>query len=261
MKTTLNFFRNHALFILGGALTATYLWGIVWLRGWPNAAHWREMAPNTFGDAVAGTAGPLALLWVVLGFLQQGKELRQSGEALRMQADELQAAVDQHKEMVKATRDSLDFERTIHQEAQKATDEARWPRFHADVPLLQAQRDRYGMEWWGSQFVLTTGVAHDVSIYSDRDLAQGEIHPQMMLVGDGFYFRWMPRTNEGAFPESVNVWLVFTDEKERRFIQTFRWVRLEDGNPALAGIKLAPSTKELAEKIAREHQIPAPFKA
>lgn len=41
------------------------------------------MAPNELGDALAGAASPLAFLWLVLGYLQQGDELRQNTHALR----------------------------------------------------------------------------------------------------------------------------------------------------------------------------------
>lgn len=32
------------------------------------------MEPNEVGDALAGAASPLAFLWLVLGYLQQGEE-------------------------------------------------------------------------------------------------------------------------------------------------------------------------------------------
>lgn len=44
---------------------------------------------NALGDLFAGVFGPIAFLWLVLGYKQQGKELKLSSESLRMQADEL----------------------------------------------------------------------------------------------------------------------------------------------------------------------------
>lgn len=55
---------------------------------------------NELGDFLAGVFGPVAFLWLVLGFLQQGRELKLSSEALQLQAVELKNAVDQQKEMV-----------------------------------------------------------------------------------------------------------------------------------------------------------------
>ncbi|WP_093359949.1 hypothetical protein [Tropicimonas isoalkanivorans] len=53
---------------------------------------------NELGDFLAGIFGPLAIFWLVLGFFQQRKELKNSAEALRLQARELSAAADAQKE-------------------------------------------------------------------------------------------------------------------------------------------------------------------
>ena len=65
------------------------------------------MRPNEWGDFLAGSFGPVAFLWLVLGFIQQGHELKQNGEALRLQADELKNSVEQHKDLVAATREQV----------------------------------------------------------------------------------------------------------------------------------------------------------
>jgi hypothetical protein len=48
---------------------------------------------NEWGDFCAGFFSPLALFWIVLGYLQQGDELQASTKALEMQALELKASV------------------------------------------------------------------------------------------------------------------------------------------------------------------------
>ncbi|WP_374632629.1 hypothetical protein [Ferrovibrio sp.] len=45
-------------------------------------------APNNFGDFWSGTFAPLAFWWLVLGYFQQGVELRQNVEALKQQSKE-----------------------------------------------------------------------------------------------------------------------------------------------------------------------------
>lgn len=62
---------------------------------------------NEFGDFLAGAFSPVAFLWLVLGFVQQQKELQQNTEALKLQADELKNSVDQYKEMVSIAREQL----------------------------------------------------------------------------------------------------------------------------------------------------------
>lgn len=59
---------------------------------------------NELGDFLAGAFGPVAFLWLVLGFLQQGRELRLSSDALQLQAQELKNSVDQQRELVEVTR-------------------------------------------------------------------------------------------------------------------------------------------------------------
>ena len=67
--------------------------------------------PNEFGDFLAGAFAPLAFLWLVLGFLQQGEELRYSSRALYLQGEELRNSVEQQKALVETTKEQLDLER------------------------------------------------------------------------------------------------------------------------------------------------------
>jgi len=71
------------------------------------------MGLNEFGDFLAGVFGPLMLFWLILGYIQQQKELQQNTKALELQADELRKSVDQHKELVKATREQVETEREV----------------------------------------------------------------------------------------------------------------------------------------------------
>ncbi|CAI8791684.1 DUF805 domain-containing protein [Pseudomonas jessenii] len=69
----------------------------------------QTMGLNEVGDFLAGAFGPLAILWLVLGFFQQGIELRQGTAALNLQASELKASVDQQKELVGISTDQLNM--------------------------------------------------------------------------------------------------------------------------------------------------------
>jgi hypothetical protein len=62
---------------------------------------------NSLGDFLAGVFSPIAFLWLVLGFLQQGDELKQGTDALRLQASELNASVSQQAAMVEVARQQL----------------------------------------------------------------------------------------------------------------------------------------------------------
>ncbi|SLN39390.1 hypothetical protein [Pseudooctadecabacter jejudonensis] len=68
------------------------------------------LEPNAWGDFLAGAFGPLALAWVVLGFFQQGRELKNSVETLKLQAEELANSVKQQQELVAVSREAIAFE-------------------------------------------------------------------------------------------------------------------------------------------------------
>ena len=97
-----------------------YFWGVVvsllWLVAaatllWFKRSELAAMSPNAWGDFFAGCFAPLAFLWLVLGYLQQGEELRLSTEALQLQADELKNSVEQQRALVEVSRQQVESER------------------------------------------------------------------------------------------------------------------------------------------------------
>jgi hypothetical protein len=86
-------------------IAGTVAWlslAIWWTFLWPTGS-WcipSEMEPNAWGDWAAGTFAPLAFLWLVLGYFQQGEELRESARALHLQEKALQLQVQELKESV-----------------------------------------------------------------------------------------------------------------------------------------------------------------
>jgi hypothetical protein len=84
---------GRALAIIGIIITAGYLL-FSWLLVGDRLGTLQTMELNAVGDFLAGAFGPLAILWLVLGFFQQGIELRQGTAALNLQAKELKASVD-----------------------------------------------------------------------------------------------------------------------------------------------------------------------
>jgi len=61
-------------------------------------------APNNFGDFWSGTFAPLAFWWLVLGYFQQGIELRQNVAALEQQSKETAALAIQAKVQAEAIK-------------------------------------------------------------------------------------------------------------------------------------------------------------
>lgn len=86
------------------------------------------LSPNELGDFLAGTFAPLAFLWLVLGFFQQGVELRNSTRALLIQADELRNSVEQQRELVRVTTDQLEHEKGRASRAEEESERLARPK-------------------------------------------------------------------------------------------------------------------------------------
>lgn len=94
----------------GTAATAIYL-VVLGLLVWGRLPTLLCMPLNEVGDFLAGAFGPLAILWLVLGFFQQGIELRQNSEALHLQAKELQNSVIQQAELAATAKAQFDLDK------------------------------------------------------------------------------------------------------------------------------------------------------
>lgn len=112
-------------FMLGIVLTATWLLFAAYMT----FTQKRPTELNAWGDFFAGFFAPLAFLWLVLGYLQQGEELRHSTEALKLQAEELRASVIQQSQLVAVSREQMKQElNALEEERERRRDAAR-PKF------------------------------------------------------------------------------------------------------------------------------------
>lgn len=85
--------RSHPRSRIGVAVTLGYI-VIMLLTVLVRAEDFLTLQLNALGDFLAGTFAPLALLWLVIGYFQQGDELRQNSRALLLQAEELRQAAE-----------------------------------------------------------------------------------------------------------------------------------------------------------------------
>jgi hypothetical protein len=87
-----------------------------------------KMTPNDWGSFLSGSFAPLAFLWLVLGYLQQGEELKLSTHALQLQAEELKNSVEQQRQLVEVTRLQITSEREALEYERKLREELSSPR-------------------------------------------------------------------------------------------------------------------------------------
>ncbi|UNK49907.1 hypothetical protein MNR01_02390 [Lysobacter sp. S4-A87] len=113
---------------VGISITAAYFALLIaWY--WDQPRLIADLKPNELGDFLAGVFGPVAFFWLVLGYFQQGEELRQNTNALEMQAQELKHSVEHQGEMVVVARQQLQTQiDAIKEEAERRVRAAK-PKF------------------------------------------------------------------------------------------------------------------------------------
>lgn len=99
------------------ALTVTALWifGAL-IYAYQMRVAFIAMTPSQFAEFLAGAFSPLAFLWLIFGYMQQGQELEQNTEALKLQAFELRQSAEQQRHLVEVTREQLMEERNYYKE-------------------------------------------------------------------------------------------------------------------------------------------------
>ena len=74
----------------GIAFTTFWLIGaVLYLFAYQGWQHFKSLPANSLGDFLAGVAAPIAFLWLILGFFQQGAELGLQRRELRLQREQL----------------------------------------------------------------------------------------------------------------------------------------------------------------------------
>ena len=100
-------------------LTALYVGGAILIMG-SRFDELIKLKLNEVGDLSAGVFGPVAFLWLVLGYVQQGRELKVSSDSLVRQASELGRNVQQQIRIVELQERQLESqaEASVRQEMQ-----------------------------------------------------------------------------------------------------------------------------------------------
>jgi hypothetical protein len=126
---------NHArrLFVRGIVVSVLYVVGLTIY----SAFVWRNMLamkPDEFATFLSGVFAPLAFLWLVLGFRQQGDELQNSARALWLQGEELRNSVEQQRQLVEVSREQLNSELEDRLRAEAEADRAAQPQLLMPSP-------------------------------------------------------------------------------------------------------------------------------
>ncbi len=149
---------------------------------------WPELTINEWGDFFAGVVAPVAFLWLILGYLQQGEEVRSNTDTLRQQQQALErqveetAAVARHAgEQVKVAADRLELERQQFERV-RARDKARIQPVFTFTNGMSA-----GPATWDLHFKNSGGMArHLTMIVVDPPCEVRFSSPDVEPDGEGF---------------------------------------------------------------------------
>ncbi|PTV59133.1 hypothetical protein [Pseudomonas putida] len=172
---------RRALALCGALLTLVYLVGLWWLTS-ERLESLSLLELNAVGDFLAGAFGPLAILWLVLGFFQQGMELKQSTQALQLQGEELKNSVEQQRRMAELSLETLKLEQSNRLDQEKRfraaqrpilTIESAHPILVDKAYVLECRVINDGAQVFGVEFYLDDGVSSNFQM-SCRTLDRGQ---------------------------------------------------------------------------------------
>jgi hypothetical protein len=119
---------SRLLSIIGILCTLAWLAAIGWIFS-GRFGEIGQLQPNEVGDFLAGSLGPLGILWLILGFFQQGQELRDNTRALDLQATELRNSTQEQRELLRATRAQVEADHALVELARAQHAQTLKPRF------------------------------------------------------------------------------------------------------------------------------------
>jgi len=97
--------------LVAGVLVTAFYLGMIGTYSVQNWERITRMEPNNFGDYLAGVFGPLAFAWLVIGYFQQGRELRMQAEELRNSVEQQKDLVRESAKQVRASEAALEYEK------------------------------------------------------------------------------------------------------------------------------------------------------
>ena len=83
---------------LNWGIGITVIWLTVIISLWIFGGLSSPTSLNELGDFLAGIFAPIAFLWLILGYVQQGKQLEQNTKALEQQERALQLQIDEMRQ-------------------------------------------------------------------------------------------------------------------------------------------------------------------
>ncbi|MNI04598.1 hypothetical protein D3C73_575240 [compost metagenome] len=145
---------------LAGLATSIYLSAVLIIVG-SRVPEVVNLPLNELGDFLAGVFGPLAVLWLVLGYYQQGKELKISSQALVAQCEELANSVKQQKLAVELSTAQMALTKQKHEIDLLELEESIRPRAGMHYVSSGGSTDKI---WHNFEVKITNSAAHELQV-------------------------------------------------------------------------------------------------
>ncbi|TQV82842.1 hypothetical protein [Aliikangiella coralliicola] len=221
--------------IAGWILTG--VWVLIWSLYL--TANWDALTTrpfNEWGDFFAGISAPLAFLWLVIGYFQQGEELKQNtealkkqDEALRLQVKELKQSVEQQKILAEAAKTESEINLKNYAAQVESEQKRNLPRLYMlDQPRVkQQENDR----------VFTFSLMN-----KGADISLVKFIPSETMIEAGIAIA--SKSDQADWPQknqrTVSVWVkkeYFNNPRDRHITFSLEFTNL-DGDRAMVEIKL-----------------------
>lgn len=195
--------------------TIIYTCAILLLR-WSSIPELATMPLNEFGDFLAGVFGPLMLFWLILGYMQQQKELAQNTAALQLQASELKESVEQQKELVKATREQVQADLKALEIEQIRSFSEKQPVFSILKAGFRSSREN---EFTFEIIVTNSGPsAHNVRYSTIPEIKQirNASYAELLDSGETCKINWKEKSSDKA-PQQLKFMINCNDSNARPY--------------------------------------------
>lgn len=196
---------------IGFGLSAAYLVPML-IYSFVELPHMKAMKPDEFATFLSGAFAPLAFLWLVLGFRQQGDELQNSARALWLQGEELRNSVEQQRQLVEVSKEQLEAEREQHRETRIEAIRNAQPQF-----VISENGSSYSHEETKLDYILTIGRSTCSDVLIEH---KGQYLNKMAYLGLGgeMHFRVSSKPGDVAGHDFS---IIYTDLFGDRKIQHF----------------------------------------
>jgi len=215
---------NHArrLFVGGILVSIAYVVGL----GLYSASVWTAMLamkPDEFATFLSGIFAPLAFLWLVLGFRQQGDELQNSARALWLQGEELRNSVEQQRQLVEVSREKLASEMADRVRLEDDAERAAQPQL-----IMPPGGGSYSGEQRSLRLVV---VSSGPTCSGVNLLVNGEVATKATILPEAGRMETTMEYGSPVDVEAVTVAVEYTDLRGNRRQQSFHVPVAETGGP------------------------------